>query len=43
VSRIGTVDERYIVGKALSVIFPGEDSEQGNARDWGRFGGIGND
>ena len=43
VSRIGTVDERYIVGKALSVIFPGEDAEQGNVRDWGRFGGIGND
>ena len=42
-SKIGVVDERYIVGRALSVIVPGEDLNQGRSRDWGRFGAIGND
>lgn len=43
VSQIGAVDERYIVGKALTVIVPGEDVNNGGKRDWSRFGAIGND
>ena len=42
-SRIGLVDERYIVGRALSVIVPGEDVDKGGTRDWSRFGAIKND
>lgn len=38
--RVGMVDERYIVGKALMICLPGEDWGSGKARDWGRFGAI---
>ena len=37
---VGIVDGRYIVGKALWLILPGQDFRQGNARDWARFGDI---
>ena len=37
---VGMVDGRYIVGKAFWLIFPGQDSRQGNARDWSRIGSI---
>lgn len=39
-SAVGMVDGRYIVGKALWLIFPGQDYRQGNARDWSRIGSI---
>ncbi len=39
-SRIGMVDGRYIVGKALMVIFPGQDFQNANARNWKRLGSI---
>lgn len=38
--RIGIVDGRYIVGKALWLLVPGQDVEQGFDRDWDRFGAI---
>ncbi len=37
---VGMVDERYIVGKALWIIFPGQDYRKGNARTWSRFGDL---
>ncbi len=36
-ASIGCVDERYIMGKALLLVFPGKDIDTGR-RDWGRFG-----
>lgn len=38
--EVGMVDGRYIVGKALWLVFPGQDFRQGNARDWSRLGDI---
>ena len=38
--RVGMVDERYIVGKALWLIFPGQDYQNGNVRTWSRIGDI---
>lgn len=38
--RVGMVDERYIVGKALWLVLPGQDFRKGDARDWSRLGGI---
>ncbi len=37
---VGMVDGRYIVGKALWLVFPGQDARKGNARDWSRFGSV---
>ncbi len=37
---IGMVDGRYIVGKALWLVFPGQDTEQNKARSWKRIGDI---
>lgn len=37
---IGMVDGRYIVGKALWLIFPGQDTRAGNAQNWSRIGDI---
>ena len=37
---VGMVDGRYIVGKALWLILPGQDYREGNARDWSRIGNI---
>lgn len=37
---VGMVDGRYIVGKALWLIFPGEDSMKGNVRAWSRIGDL---
>ena len=37
---VGMVDGRYIVGKALWLIFPGQDARKGNARSWSRIGDI---
>ena len=37
---VGMVDGRYIVGKALLLVFPGQDFRQGNKRDWSRLGNI---
>ena len=37
---IGFVDRRYIVGRALMVVYPGEDALKGFARQWSRFGAI---
>ena len=34
------VDGRYILGKALWLVFPGQDSRKSNAQDWSRFGDI---
>ena len=39
-SEVGIVDGRYIVGKALWLVFPGQDARKGNARDMSRFGDI---
>ena len=38
--RLGTVDERYVIGRAVFLAFPGLDSET-KAREYGRIGGIG--
>ena len=38
-SRLGPVDERYIVGKAVFLLVPGGDPETGEV-DWGRIGPI---
>ncbi len=38
--RIGMVDERYIVGKALWLVFPGQDYLNGNTSLWSRIGDI---
>lgn len=37
---IGMVDGRYIVGKALWLVFPGQDARKGNTRDWSRIGDV---
>ena len=37
---IGFVDGRYIVGKALWVVFPGKDLFRDEKRDWSRFGDV---
>ena len=39
-TQIGIVDGRYIMGKALWLVFPGQDVEQGKARNWKRLGDI---
>ena len=39
-ARLGTVDERYIIGRAVFLAFPGPDESTGE-RDYGRIGGIG--
>jgi len=38
--RLGTVDERYIIGRAVFLLFPGRDSVT-EERDYGRIGAIG--
>lgn len=38
--NIGAVDERYIVGKALCLVFPGQDTLEENKRDFKRLGDI---
>jgi len=38
--RLGTVDERYIIGRAVFLLFPGPDSVT-EERDYGRIGVIG--
>ena len=38
-SRLGTVDNRYVIGKAVLLVFPGEDAYTGK-RDFGRIGGL---
>ena len=38
-SRLGTVDTRYILGKAVFLLFPGADSVSGK-RDFSRIGLI---
>lgn len=38
--RLGTVDERYIIGRAVVLLFPGPDSVT-EMRDYGRIGVIG--
>lgn len=38
-SRLGTVDERYVIGKAVFLAFPGADQYSGE-RSFGRIGGI---
>ena len=37
--EIGMVDSRYIVGKALLMVYPGQDANTGT-RDWSRFGDV---
>ena len=37
---VGAVDGRYILGKALWLVFPGQDYRQGNTRGWSRLGNI---
>lgn len=39
-ARLGTVDERYVIGRAVFLAFPGPDAATG-VRDYGRMGGIG--
>lgn len=39
-SDIGMVDGRYIVGKALWLVIPGQDTENNNERNWKRLGDI---
>lgn len=39
-AEVGTVDGRYIVGKALWLVFPGQDFRRGNARELARIGDI---
>jgi signal peptidase I len=36
-SRLGTVDARYVIGRALLMVFPGKDSETGKM-DFSRIG-----
>lgn len=38
--NIGPVDERYIVGKALCLVFPGQDTQDENSRNFKRLGDI---
>ncbi len=39
-TQIGMIDGRYIVGKALMVLVPGQDCYNGNATDWSRIGAV---
>lgn len=39
-ARLGAVDERYIIGRAVFLAFPGRDAVTG-MREYGRIGGIG--
>ena len=39
-SRLGTVDTRYVIGKAVLLAFPGADSVTGE-REWSRIGLVG--
>ncbi len=39
-AEVGTVDERYIIGRAVFLLFPGRDAVTGR-REFGRIGGIG--
>ena len=39
-ARLGTVDARYIIGRAVFLAFPGPDADTGE-RAYGRIGGIG--
>ena len=39
-SRLGTVDTRYVIGKAVFLAFPGADSVTGE-REWSRIGLVG--
>ena len=39
-SRLGTVDTRYVIGKAVFLLFPGPDSQSGE-RDFSRIGFFG--
>ena len=39
-SRLGTVDTRYVIGKAVMIAFPGTDAYTGK-RDMKRIGAIG--
>ena len=39
-ARLGTVDERYIIGRAVFLALPGPDAVT-EIRDYGRIGGIG--
>ena len=36
-SRLGTVDARYVIGKAVFLAFPGPDMDT-KERDWSRIG-----
>ena len=38
-SRLGTVDTRYVIGRAVLLAFPGPDSVTGE-RDFGRIGPV---
>lgn len=38
--QIGMIDGRYIVGKTLAIVLPGEDSHAGNTVTWSRIGGV---
>ena len=38
--RIGCVDERLVMGKAIFLIFPGANTAAGEMRDWSRVGFI---
>lgn len=38
--QLGTIDARYIIGRAVFLALPGPDEETG-VRDYGRIGGIG--
>ena len=39
--EIGFVDERFIVGKALWIAFPGRDTNYGDgSRNWSRIGSV---
>ena len=39
-ARLGTVDARYIIGRAVFLAFPGPDEGTG-VREYGRIGGLG--
>ncbi len=39
-ARLGTVDTRYVIGRAVFLLFPGQDVTTGK-RDFRRIGGIG--
>lgn len=38
--QLGTIDARYIIGRAVFLVLPGPDERTG-VRDYGRIGGIG--